>query len=112
MFPFLLFGAQVSEIEARKTAKNFLTLKTGVAEVEDLMLVEAKQSGNYVVYYRFELPKKGFIIISGSSLTDPILGYSLEYNFAINPSVQYLLDRYEQEIVAIEKERACSRCRC
>ena len=31
VFPFFLFGAQVSEIEARKTAKTFLTLKTGVA---------------------------------------------------------------------------------
>lgn len=103
VFPFFLFGAQVSEIEARKAAKSFLTLKTGVAETEDLMLVEAKQSGNYIVYYRFELPKKGFILISGSSLTDPILGYSLEHNFAINSSVQYLLDRYEQEILTVEK---------
>lgn len=97
----LSFATKITEKEAYTVALTFINSKIETSPT--LQLAEVRTSGNDIIFYRFQIEKKGFIIVSGSNKTSPILAYSLEYNFNENPALNYLFDRFEKEIVAIEK---------
>ena len=104
-FPLIGFSQQINENTAKTVAKNFLIekerkfLKNTAPEIifED---EPAKIQGkNYFIFNR--KGSKGFVIISASKKTYPVLAYSLENNFPINdlpPEVEEWLNRYDAQI--------------
>ena len=91
----------VSSEEAQRVAKNFMSEKFGAERFNssDLILqhTEVDENGEAVLY-RFQIGEKGFIIISATNLTTPVLAYSLESNYVGNETTQYLYEKYTNSI--------------
>ncbi len=96
-------AAPVSERDASMVAKAFCIekMKNGVQPL--IITLDEEVDG---VYYRFTVNGAGFVIVSASDLTYPILAYSFNYEFKNNPAVNYLLDRYSKEIADMENRRS------
>lgn len=99
----LTLAHPISEKEARQVAKTFIAYKTADTSSLNLTLEEVKINGTTPIFYRFQWENKGFVIVSGSSFTTPILAYSTTHLFEKNPAVSYFLERFEKEILDIEK---------
>lgn len=86
--------------EAQRVSKNFLTEITGKPfNTSDITLESTVLADNgEVAYYQFSIQGKGFILVSGTNLMNPILGYSLNNEFGATEDVQgnYLGMKYKK----------------
>lgn len=105
-----IFAASISEKNAAQVAKNFVVENASPDFVEsfNFFLLDAQVVDNQPLYYIFGNDKKGFVIVSGSSLTTPILGYSFDFPYQENPALNYFLNRYKNEILEMEKNQLCA----
>lgn len=107
-----LKAVSVTPEEAKRVASRFLSEK-GIpynSKNDAIRLVNCEKSNGHIpVYYLFKIEPKGFVIISASSFTHPVLAYSLEEDFVENPAVEAMLESYKFEILKAEKEKAISR---
>lgn len=101
----LLAAQRVTESQATLVCQRFLMDKNHAAEVDNIKLAEVytQESGEEALY-RFQLPT-GFVLVSASLTTPPILAYSFENNFEMIPPVESLFHLYKSEIAYAEKEQ-------
>lgn len=104
--------AFVSELEAQKIAENFLKVNDLRSGGEQLTLVYTEPSNlrandgteysDLPAYYVYNIGDKGFIIVSASETTYPVLGYSEENTFAVGEqmpdNLKAVLKGYADEI--------------
>ena len=99
-----LVAQRVTENQAAQVCQRFLLDKNQVAASENFKLAEAyTQENGDVALYRFQLPDVGFVVVSASTTTPPILAYGFEHNFELIPPVRDLFHLYKGEIAYAEK---------
>ena len=111
LFGFLLIlvcqlsAQRVSENQATQVCQRFLMDKNHAAEGDNIKLAEVYTQGSgEEALYLFQLPT-GFVLVSASRTTPPILAYSFENNFEMIPPVESLFHLYKSEIAYAEKEQ-------
>lgn len=86
--------------EAMRVSKNFLSERIGSMEAQNLELTlvytQYDEEGN-AVFYRFKIGDNGFIIVSATTLTTPVLAYSLESNYQPGSGADFYCERYARE---------------
>jgi len=91
----------VSPEEAQQVAKNFMSERFGTERFSSsdfvLLHTEVDENGEAVLY-RFQVGEQGFIMISATNLTTPVLAYSLESNYEGNETTKYLYEKYTNSI--------------
>lgn len=98
-----MFGSPVSKTEAVELANKFIKnsqLDMQRVSVSTLVYTESASNGE-PLYYVFNLPNDGFIIVSAEDFTLPILGYSDENEFDKNNipiNMADILSDYKSEI--------------
>ncbi len=92
LLAFFLFcmvqAAGVSVQTAQTVAVNFFNVSglSGQTAITATLKYTRTEGDNTVDFYVFDItPLKGFVIVSGNDITVPILGYSNETNFKLNP---------------------------
>lgn len=111
LFSFLLIlvcqltAQRVTESQATQVCQRFLMDKNHAALAENVKLVDVfTQENGETAFYRFQLPEAGFVLVSASRTTPPILAYSFEDNFELIPPVEGLFYLYKNEIACAERE--------
>lgn len=101
----LLSAQRVSESQATQVCQRFLMERNHAALADNVKLAEvyAQESGETALY-RFQLPENGFVIVSASMTTPPVLAYSFDNNFEMIPPVEVFFYLYKSEIAYAEKE--------
>lgn len=109
-FSFLLImmghlaAQRVSESQAALVCQRFLMDKNRAAG--DVRLAEVyPQANGEAALYRFQLSGTGFVVVSASTTTPPVLAYSFEADFELIPPVRDLFHLYKQEIAEAEKQQ-------
>ncbi|MDW8274358.1 MAG: C10 family peptidase, partial [Chitinophagales bacterium] len=116
-FGILIVSAKdVDTHSAMKVAKNFFAATAARSgENVELQLVYTERTASQVgrssdgrpIYYIFSVKNgKGFVIVSGEDLAEPILGYSTEVEIdpnTINPAARKWLENYRKEIIYIKE---------
>ena len=99
-----LAAQRVSESQAAQVCQRFLLDKNQVAASESFKLAEVfTQENGDVALYLFQLPEVGFVVVSASTTTPPILAYGFDQNFELIPPVRDLFHLYKGEIAYAEK---------
>jgi len=62
-----------------------------------------------VALYRFSINDNGFVIVSASKTTPPVLAYSFDQNFELIPPVKDLFHLYKNEIRFAEKSKLAAK---
>jgi hypothetical protein len=100
-----LAAQRVSESQATQVCQRFLIEKNRAVAAESLKLAEIyTQDDGETALYRFQLPEKGFVVVSASTTTPPVLAYSFNNDFEMIPPVRDLFHLYKGEIAYAEKE--------
>lgn len=91
LFTLLALAASAENIsphQAKKIAKDFFSNNRPQLQVNELKMVfdgetpESRSTGTNPALYVFDNPNgKGFVIVAGDDMAQPILGYSYENNF-------------------------------
>ena len=102
----LLSAQRVSENQATQVCQRFLMDKNRAALADNIKLddVYTQENGDTALY-RFQLPETGFVLVSASRTTPPILAYSFDNDFEMIPPVETFFYLYKNEIACAEKER-------
>lgn len=101
-----LAAQRVSESQATQVCQRFLMDKHRSTGTENIKLADVyTQTNGDAALYRFQLPDVGFVIVSASMTTPPVLAYSFKNSFELIPPVEGLFDLYKKEIAYAEKER-------
>ena len=99
MFLTMSYAVNVIPVEdAMRASRNFLAERVGATKAGQMELVLANteySTEGVPVTYRFNVGEKGFIIVSATELTSPVLAYSLESNFQAGTGAD-LYSRLEQ----------------
>jgi len=102
MFVMFSYAASVIPVEdAMRASKNFLSERVGAAKAGQMELVlahtEYSPDGTPVTY-RFSIGDKGFIIVSATDASTPVLAYSLESNYIEGTGVEVFNERYTKSL--------------
>jgi hypothetical protein len=115
-----MFARQIGVNYAMQVAKNFYSQTTGISSENIQLAYQCKTNDNVgrtsdgkSVYYVFNVgADKGFIIVSGDDLVQPILGYNTKGNYsATNHSHAFTawINNYKAQIVfAIENRTSAT----
>ncbi len=99
------FAAEVTLEEARKVAKNLFFEKTGVKQTEIAFIEEVVP-----MYYVFNSTTgKGFVLVAGDDLIQPIIGYSTTNTFVTEnqpANLKYWLSNYTLLIDFLRDKKA------
>ena len=102
MFITLSYAVNVVPVgDAMQASRNFLIERVGATKANqmDLKLEKTEYSAEGIpVTYRFSVGEKGFIIVSATELTNPVLAYSLESNFKEGIGADIYTERYAEQI--------------
>lgn len=105
LFISQLAAQRVTESQAVQVCQRFLMEKNQLSSLDNLKLAETyTQDNGEAALYRFQLPGTGFVVVSASTTTPPVLAYSFDNPFELIPPVRDLFHLYKQEIAAAEKE--------
>lgn len=112
VFSFILIlvgqlGAQrVSQSQASQVCQRFLIEKNQLKASENFRLSEVyTQDNGETALYRFQLPEVGFVVVSASMTTPPVLAYAFDQNFEMIPPVSEMFRLYKLEIATAEKSQ-------
>ena len=101
-----LAAQRVTENQATQVCRRFLMDKNRAALAENVKLADVfAQENGETAFYRFQLPEAGFVLVSASLTTPPILAYSFDENFELIPPVEGLFHLYKNEIACAEREQ-------
>ena len=98
----------INDEQAFLVSQNFLKEKNiGSGNTLSMISIqEVVKKEDVVVFYIMNLGgKEGFIILSASEYTPPIIGYSLDSEFQWQPAIQSYLDSYSEYILLEESEK-------
>lgn len=102
MFLTMSYAVNVIPVEdAMRASRNFLAERVGATKAGQMELVLANteySTEGVPVTYRFNVGEKGFIIVSATELTSPVLAYSLESNFQAGTGADLYTERYAEQI--------------
>jgi len=99
-----LAAQRVSETLATQVCQRFLLEKNQITASEEFKLAEVyTQDNGDTALYRFQLPDVGFVVVSASTTTPPVLAYGFDQNFEMIPPVRDLFHLYKGEIAYAEK---------
>lgn len=91
--------------EAQRVSSNFLREATGrIFNEADITLESTVYTTNGdVAYYQFQIQGKGFILVSGTDLMNPVLGYSLSNDFVAENDAQgnYFGMKFQEEAAQV-----------
>lgn len=100
-----LAAQRVSENQAMQACQRFLMERNHAALADGVKLAEVyTQENGESALYRFQLPKAGFVLVSASLTTPPILAYSFVNNFEMIPPVEGFFYLYKSEISYAEEQ--------
>lgn len=94
--------------EATIVCRRFLSekgIQTPEKALSTILQETIADDNGTAVLYRFSIGDKGFVIVSASKATPPILAYSLDQNFELIPPVKDLFHLYKNEICFAEKSK-------
>lgn len=106
------FAQSVTVDEARTVCDRFLQEKypQASAKAPVFTLQESITDENDCVrLYRFTLNAPGFVIVSASKSTPPVLAYSFDQNFELIPPVEGLFHLYKNEIKFAENAKLAAK---
>lgn len=114
-FASILFSQEISLAQAAEIANNFYKKQCNISasdsRFQNSTIAETKtisEQGLALVYI-FNFAPTGFVIVSASDKTYPVLGYSYESNFSLNDapeSITKWMDSYKQSIHFLIKNKA------
>ena len=100
-----LAAQRVSENQAMQACQRFLMERNHATLADDVKLAEIyTQENGETALYRFQLPEAGFVLVSASLTTPPILAYSFVNNFEMIPPVEGFFYLYKSEISYAEEQ--------
>ena len=100
-----LSAQRVTELQADQVCRRFL-MDRGQTVPADLKLSEVfTQADGDTALYLFQLPEVGFVVVSASLTTPPVLAYAFDQNFEMIPPVRDLFYLYKGEIAYAEKQQ-------
>ena len=108
----LASAAPVSVDQARNAAVAFVQQKQAILRSSGATAIAStlQTADNQGYYYVFNIGNdNGFVIVSASNCTEPVLAYSPVGNLDpenINPACQYMLDSYTRVIVDKQNSNA------
>lgn len=106
IFAGQMVAQRVSESQAMQVCQRFLLDKNQLVTPDEIKMVEVyTQDNGDVALYRFQLPDVGFVVVSASMTTPPVLAYSFDQNFEMIPPVRDLFHLYKGEIAYAEKQQ-------
>lgn len=95
---------RVTESQALQVCRRFVSEKSPTVNVSDIKLAEVHtQASGEAALYRFQLPGTGFVVVSASMTTPPVLAYTFDQNFEMIPPVRDLFHLYKGEMAYAEK---------
>ena len=101
-----LVAQRVSESQASQVCQRFLLEKNQLTAADGFKSAEVyTQDSGDTALYLFQLPERGFVVVSASTTTPPVLAYSFDQNFEMIPPVRDLFYLYKGEIAYAEKEQ-------
>ena len=101
----LLSAQRVTENQATLVCQRFLMDKNHAEEADNIKLADIyPQENGEAALYRFQLPEVGFVLVSASRTTPPILAYSFDENFELIPPVEGFFYLYKNEIAYAENQ--------
>ena len=99
-----LMAQRVSESQASQVCQRFLLDRgQNLADPAKLSEVYTQTNGDTALYL-FQLPEVGFVVVSASLTTPPILAYSFDNNFEMIPPVRDLFYLYKGEMAYAEQQ--------
>ncbi|NCA86707.1 MAG: hypothetical protein EOM83_14245 [Clostridia bacterium] len=109
----VLHAGVVPEQTARNVAQNYYHQQFTVAarpQQLDISLAEVRQIESTPVYYIYNVASQGFIIVSASDATIPVLAFSDEGTWLIDEAWQKvgfreMLDNYADQILFVENQK-------
>lgn len=104
-FTIVLKSAVPFEV-AQKVAQNFIIEKGDFKDTRTIHISLNKIVTNEdtPVFYIFNIDPTGFVIVSASSIANPILAFSFDQPFVSNPSIDNWLEGYKTQIIMHEKK--------
>lgn len=106
IFAGQMFAQRVSESQAAQVCQRFLLDKNQLTASEEFKLAEVyTQDNGEAALYRFQLPEVGFVVVSASVTTPPVLAYAFDQNFEMIPPVRDLFYLYKGEMAYAEKQQ-------
>ena len=96
------YAQSVTEAQATMVCERFLqenNRNSATFKLEESI----RATDETVCLYRFGIEGTGFVIVSASTTTPPVLAYSFDENFEWIPPVRDLFFLYEQEMQTAEK---------
>lgn len=106
LFAGSVVAQRVTADQAMQVCQRFLMDKQQYSAVEGIKLAETyTQDNGNAALYRFQLPQTGFVVVSASTTTPPVLAYAFDQDFEMIPPVSNLFHLYKQEIACAEKEQ-------
>ncbi len=101
-----LAAQRVSESQAAQVCHRFVMEKNHPISAADIKLSEVyTQDNGDTALYRFQLPQVGFVVVSASLTTPPILAYAFDQNFEMIPPVRDLFYLYKGEMAYAERQQ-------
>lgn len=105
LFAGSVVAQRVTADQAMQVCQRFLMDKQQFSSVEGIKLAETyTQDNGEVALYRFQLPQTGFVVVSASTTTPPVLAYAFDQDFEMIPPVSALFYLYKGEIAYAEKQ--------
>ena len=110
LFSFALQAKEVNKQTAEKIAANAFAKLDNNKNIVNFQVKEVLTvySDDIIAFYIVNFKPTGFIILSASDATMPILGSSTESNFLLEnlpPQLDYLLNCYKTQIKEVEKQK-------
>lgn len=102
----------VSVETAMNASRNFLSERIGMQDSKGISMThvytEYAEDGT-PLFYRFQVGEKGFMIVSATDLSVPVLAYSLESDFKSGTSADFYCEKYKKQLAYLNENPATAR---
>lgn len=102
--------ATVPQQVAVQVAQNFVIEKSGYKDLSEVRITLLQTINNETepVMYLYDINESGFVLVSASKIANPILAFSFDHKFEMNPALENWLQGYAKQIVEHEKKGTVS----
>lgn len=98
--------ATVPQQIALQVAQNFVIEKSGYKDLSEVRITLLQTINNETepVMYLYDINETGFVLVSASKIANPILAFSFDHKFEMNPALESWLQGYSKQIIEHEKK--------